>query len=287
MHLVKFRTISLLGSVLFFGCVNFAAAGNPSITGPQSDADGSFQLSPSLPDSPYFLNDVWMKKDYGSWQPLVVGYRDYAINVDLSTTGNYEFKTRWYNPSSQPGTYSGFSNSIVVTVSGIASPDAPTVSVPGSDSDGNYVVSWSKAPRADQYRLERKLNNGAWTLVQSNLTTYSYTVSNQAAGTYSYKVSACNVTGCTDSMPSSITVTTTDTPTPGVPVPARVPNVTVITWPAVANASYYETDVYQSGWIRIASGSSNSAWYGGYAPQQFRVRACNVNAVCSDYGYAY
>ena len=285
MKLVKYRPLSL-GTALLFGCVNFAAAGNPSISGPQYDADGSFQLTPYLPEAPYFLNDIWMKKGNGNWQPLVVGYRDYSVNVDVSAVGDYEFKTRWHNPSPQPGTYSGFSNSIVVIVSAIAAPDTPAVSVPTTDTDGNYVVSWGKAARADQYKLERSFNGGAWTLVQSNLA-YSYTASNQAAGTYSYKVSACNVTGCTISNVSSITVTTADTPIPGMPSPARVPNVTVITWPAVANASYYETDIYQNSWIRIASGSSTSAWYGGYTPQQFRVRACNVNALCSGFAYLY
>lgn len=286
MQLVKSRTLSLLGSALFFGQVNFAAAGYPSITGPQYDSDGSFQLSPSLPDSPYFLNDIWMKKGNGNWQPLVVGYRDYSVNVDLSEVGDYEFKTRWQNPSTQPGTYSGFSNSIVVIVSAIAAPDMPTLSVPASDNDGNYVVSWSKAPRANQYKLELAFNGGAWTLAQSNLT-YSYTATNQTAGTYSYRVSACNATGCTVSNPSSISVTTTNVPTPAMPSPTRVPNVTVITWPAVTYASYYETDIYQNGWIRISSGPSTSAWFGGYTPQQFRVRACNVNAVCSGYAYLY
>jgi hypothetical protein len=286
MQLVKFRTLSLLGSALFFGCVNFAIAAYPSITGPQVDSDGSFQLSPNLPESPYFLNDIWMKKGNGNWQPLQVGYRDYAVNVDLSTVGDYEFKTRWYNPSTQPATYSEFSNSIVVIVNGIAAPNTPSISVPASDTDGNYVVSWGKAPRADQYKLERAFNNGGWTLVQTNSTT-SYTASNQSAGTYSYRLNACNVAGCAVSNISSITVTTTNVPIPGIPSPTKVPNVTVLTWPAVANASYYETDMYQSGWVRISSGSSTSTWLGGYSATQYRVRACNVNAACSDYGYVW
>jgi hypothetical protein len=287
MQLVKFRTLSLLGSALFFGCVNFAIAAYPNLTGPSYDYDGSFQLSPSLPDSPYFLNDIWMKKDNGSWEPLHVGYRDYAVNVDLSAVGNYEFKTRWSNPSSQPATYTGFSNSILVTVYAIAAPDMASISVPASDTDGNYVVSWGKVARANQYKLERAVNNGAWYLLQSNSAT-SYTASNQVAGVYSYRLTACNATGCgAVSNTSSITVTNTNTPIPGVPSPTKVPNVTVITWPTVANASYYETDMYQSGWVRISSSPGTSVWLGGYTATQFRVRACNVNAACSDYGYVW
>lgn len=287
MKFINSRTISLLGSVILFGYVNSAAAGYPSITGPSSDSDGSFLLTPSLPDTPYFLNDIWIRKDNGGWQPFVVGYRDYSVNVDLSAVGIYEFQTRWHNPSAQQGAYSGFSSTHVVNVTGIAAPDASAINVPSTDTDGNYVVSWSKGARADQYKLERSFNNGAWTLVQQNLS-YSYTASNQSAGSYSYKVSACNVSGCTPSTISTISVTTTTTPVPAMPSPSRVPNVTVITWPAVANASYYETDIYQNGnWIRIASGASNSAWYGGYTPQQYRVRACNVNAACSAFAYGY
>ena len=287
MKFIKSRTLSILGSVLLFGYVNSATAGYPGINGPSSDTDGSFLLTPTLPDAPYFLNDIWIKKDNGSWQPLVVGYQNYSVNVDLSAVGIYEFQTRWHNPSVQQGAYSGFSNTHVVNVSGIAAPGMASISVPTSDTDGNYVVSWSKGARADQYKLERAFNGGAWTFVQSNLS-YNYTVSNQAAGTYSYRVSACNVSGCTVSSPSSIAVTTVNTPVPGMPSPSRVPNVTVITWPAVTNASYYETDIYQNGsWTRISSGSSTSAWYGGYTPQQFRVRACNANAACSGFAYLY
>lgn len=287
MQLFKFSTLALLGSALFFGCVNSATAGYPSITGPSYDNDGSFQLSPSLPDSPYFLNDIWMKKDSGSWEPLHVGYRDYAVNVDLSAVGNYEFKTRWSNPGTQPATYSWFSNSTLVSVTAIAVPDMASMNVPASDTDGNYVVSWGKVARASQYKLERSVNNGAWYLVQSNSAT-SYTASTQTAGVYSYRLTACNVTGCgAFSNTSIITVTNINTPIPGVPSPTKVPNVTVITWPTVVNASYYETDMFQSGWVRISSGSGNSVWLGGYTATQFRVRACNVNALCSDFGYVW
>jgi len=286
MQLVKSRALRLLGSVLFFSYVSFAAAGNPSITGPQYNDTGSFQLSPSFPDAPYFLNEIWMSKDNSGWEPFVVSYSNVSVNVDVSAVGDYEFRTRWYNPGTQPATYSQFSNSIVVIVSAIEAPPVPAINVPTSSNNGSYVVSWGKTPRADQYKLERAFNSGAWALVQSN-SSYSYNASSQAAGTYSYRVSACNATGCTVSNTSSITVTTENVPTPAMPSPTRVPNVTVITWPAVTHASYYETDIYQGSWIRISTGSSNSAWFGGYNPTQFRVRACNVNAVCSDFAYGY
>ena len=46
MKSTKSRILGLLGSALVFGYANFASAGYPSITGPSSDNDGSFFVTP-------------------------------------------------------------------------------------------------------------------------------------------------------------------------------------------------------------------------------------------------
>jgi len=85
------------------------------------------------------------------------------------------------------------------TESGGASPlmpsTAPTLSVPATSTDGSYTVSWSGVTGATRYLLQASVNGGSWSSVQNNSAT-SLTTSGFSGGTYSYRVQACNATGC-------------------------------------------------------------------------------------------
>jgi YD repeat-containing protein len=85
------------------------------------------------------------------------------------------------------------------TSSGGASPllpsAAPTLSAPANSSNGSYSVSWSAISDATTYTLQKQLNGGSWSTVQTGGAT-SFALSSQGSGTYGYRVVACNVTGC-------------------------------------------------------------------------------------------
>jgi YD repeat-containing protein len=85
------------------------------------------------------------------------------------------------------------------TSSGGASPllpsAAPTLSAPANSSNGSYSMSWSTVSGATTYTLQKQLNGGGWSTVQTGGST-SFAVSSQGSGTYGYRVIACNVTGC-------------------------------------------------------------------------------------------
>jgi YD repeat-containing protein len=85
------------------------------------------------------------------------------------------------------------------TSSGGASPPmpsaAPTLTAPANSANGSYSVSWSGVSGATSYTLQEQVNGGGWTPLQSSGAT-SFTLTNQGPGTYSYRVIACNVSGC-------------------------------------------------------------------------------------------
>lgn len=72
---------------------------------------------------------------------------------------------------------------------------APTISAPADSSNGDYAVTWTDVKRATSYPLQMKLNDGGWSpLAASGDTRWLATA--QQTGTYSYRVQACNASGC-------------------------------------------------------------------------------------------
>ena len=115
----------------------------------------------------------------------------------MSDVGTYTYYVRACNPNVACGPW----GSTTVTVNPPV-PATPTITVPSSDNDGTYTVSWSSVPYATQYQLSGE-NSG--TLYSGSALSRSRTNSN---GTYSYQVRACNATGCSAvSASQSVTVT--------------------------------------------------------------------------------
>ncbi|WP_179957428.1 RHS repeat-associated core domain-containing protein [Exilibacterium tricleocarpae] len=73
--------------------------------------------------------------------------------------------------------------------------EAPVISLPSSDTDGNYTVSWNSVAGATNYTLQEKSANGSWGTIQDTSAT-SKTISGKSNGTYSYRVRACNPQLC-------------------------------------------------------------------------------------------
>jgi hypothetical protein len=134
-----------------------------------------------------------------------------------------------------------------INVNANAKPPVPTnLSVPTSDADGNFAVTWSATVNTARYDLYRRTQSsngtwGAWQLIASP-TSASANLTSQPFGNNSYAVRACNNMGCSDS-------SATDTLLVGV-VPSAPPIVTVtslqcqgmndVDWTAVSNATGYK-----------------------------------------------
>lgn len=179
----------------------------------------------------------------------------------------------------------------VVTVTVLRPPSgAPVINAPGTSGNGDYVVSWNGIASASSYRLEESVNGGGWTHVQtSGDTTRNYAARN--GGTYSYRVAACNISGCGSysnvaavevaSIPATPTILMSHKSVSRVNGINRV--YTQAEWTAVQYATRYELVNTNTGGIQYSGSSTKvgapSTAYG--APAHI-VRACNDRG-CSAY----
>ena len=67
------------------------------------------------------------------------------------------------------------------------------IQVPSSDTDGTFTVSWAVTKNANYYELEQSSGVASYRLVSSS-STLTFTTSNLADGTYTYRVKGCSYT---------------------------------------------------------------------------------------------
>ncbi len=159
-------------------------------------------------------------------------------------------------------------------------PATPSLSVPASSTNGSYTVSWTAISGAASYSLEENANGGAWGEIQNTSST-SKSFSGRGNGTYSYRVRACNVAGCSSySAASSITVLLPPAVPSSLRVTVRLQNGKysyTATWSSTSTATSYE---FVGG--RGYTGPNTS--YSWIEPDdlgvQYSVRACNASG-CS------
>ncbi|WEN15572.1 hypothetical protein PY254_02535 [Rhodanobacter sp. AS-Z3] len=160
-------------------------------------------------------------------------------------------------------------------------PAAPTsISVPATSS-GSIAVSWAASATTTTYGLDQSVNGGAWAQVYANsATSTSLTVS--VSGSYSYRASACNASGCNgDAVSSAVVVTIPPGSAPSISVPASSGTGSFsVSWGGVSGATSYtlQESVNGGGWSTVqASGAiswgTNGRGNGSYG---YRVQACNV-----------
>ncbi|KKN03698.1 hypothetical protein LCGC14_1105080 [marine sediment metagenome] len=124
---------------------------------------------------------------------------------------------------------------------------SPTINI-----DGNIELSWSSVLDAISYKLYRNRDSGNYVVVDSTITTTSYTDYDLSNGYYGYKVICTNADG--DSGDSNVQYVTVQLPSqvalPSTPVLSPfTPNITIdgnviLTWSAVSNAQSYK--IYRS-----------------------------------------
>lgn len=108
----------------------------------------------------------------------------------------------------------GASPPIPVTVTSINFSVPSDVWVPTGSVSAPYTVSWTSVPYASYYVLQEQADNGDWVTVQSS-SAISWSTAGKPRGTYSYRVAACDATGC--SAWSAAGVFIVDGPNPALP----------------------------------------------------------------------
>ena len=138
--------------------------------------------------------------------------------------GSYTYRVRSYKTIGSYTNYSGYRTGSAVSIS---TPNVPSLSLPSSDSDGSYSVSWGNSAGANSYNLQRALNGGSWSTIYSGAST-SRSESSIFDGQYAYRVRACGTVGCSSySAVKNIDVTVR----PTVPATSSTGTYTV-TWSA-------------------------------------------------------
>lgn len=166
---------------------------------------------------------------------------------------------------------------------------APVVNAPAQNTTGSYTVSWGAVAQANLYRLEESTDGGAWALLQETAAT-SRALQGKAAGTYRYRVAACNEAGC-GSVSAIATVTRVVPPTaaPVLSMPAiNSTGAYAVSWAPVATATRYELQERagnNGAWNQVHNGAAVQVSLTGRRTDLvygYRVRACNA-AGCGAY----
>lgn len=160
----------------------------PAVTTPAS-AGGAFTVSWTAvaTATSYRLEQ---RKGSGAWAQIYSGTgRSRALSG--LTNGKYQFRARACNASGCSG-YSALGTTTVL----LPPATAPTLTVPvTAPTRQNYTVRWTAVATASSYELQVRHNGGSWTRVYGG-GGLNHTQSQTAEGTYTYRVRACNATGC-------------------------------------------------------------------------------------------
>jgi len=197
--------------------------------------------------------------------------------------GSYAYRVRGCNPAGC-GPYSGTG-----TVQAVYAPgSAPSLSAPATNTTGSYTLSWSTVATAVSYNLEESSNGGSgWSGIASVSGT-SAGVSGRGAGTYLYRVKACNAAGCgsySSNASTQVIFAPSGAPSLSAPASAGVNGYTV-SWSGVAAASSYilEESANGGGWTATQNANATSQAFSGKGngSYAYRSKGCNL-AGCGPY----
>ncbi|WP_371184596.1 RHS repeat protein [Xanthomonas sacchari] len=261
--------------------VQFAPSDAPSISVPATGVVGNYTISWGTVTgaATYSLEE---SANGGSWN---VSYSGSAQTNAYSgkAAGSYAYRVRGCNPAGC-GPYSGTG-----TVQAVYAPgSAPSLSAPATNTTGSYTLSWSTVATTVSYNLEESSDGGSnWSGIASVGGT-SAGVSGRGAGSYLYRIKACNAAGCgpySGNASTQVIFAPSGAPSLSAPASAGVNGYTV-TWSGVATASSYtlEESANGGGWTTTQNASATSQAFSGKGngSYAYRAKACNV-AGCGPY----
>lgn len=162
----------------------------------------------------------------------------------------------------------------------------PVITAPPTSTSGNYAISWTPSARATRYELEERNGGGPWIVIHNTSSTTQARAA-QPAGTYQYRVRACNAGGCSAYSATATTVVNLTTPPPAAPTGLTIHSdgtqgvPFLVSWNGVAGATSYELHRNRNdlGWATVYTGSATSSSQATGPPGtlEYKVRACNAN----------
>ncbi len=160
-----------------------------NLTAPSSNTSGSYSVSWSAVSgaSQYQLQE---KIGSGSWSTVQASS---SLSKAFAGKGNNAYQYRVRTCTSLCGDYTA-----AVTVNVLHVPGTPGgINAPSVDQDGTFSMSWGASSGViTSYKLQQQINgSGVWTTIQ-NSSSRSKSLSNLPSSNYSYRVQACNASGC-------------------------------------------------------------------------------------------
>jgi YD repeat-containing protein len=254
--------------------VLFPPASAPSITLPTTNSTGGYTASwTAVPTATTY--ELQESLNGGGWTTIPPNLSSTSKVISGKSSGVYGYQVRACNGSG----CSAYSVVASITVT-LPPASAPTLTVPATVTSGSYTVSWTAVGGATSYKLDESSNGGAWTQIH-NASGMSKAVSGKTAGTYAYRVTACNGGGCGPTS-TVVSVVDIDPPTGAPVVSAPASNTTgsyTVSWTSVAGATTYSLaeQVNSGAWAGIYSNSGTSFGLSGKAigTYSYRASACN------------
>ncbi len=251
----------------------------PKLTSPPSTAPSASYLVQWTSQATATSYELQQSYNSGAWTNVYSG-AGLSLSLSSKPAGRYGYRVR---ACSSQGC-SAWSDTRRVTVPP-APTTAPTLSAPTTGANGSYTVSWTGISDTTSYQLEESFNSGAWTSAYTgSLRTVAY--ASKTAGTYTYRVKACNGVGCGPlSATRAVTVVYAPSTAPTITTPAQSTTGSyTVSWTSITGAASYRLEErFNSGsWTQIQDSSATSRAMtakpaGVYS---YRAYACNA-AGCS------
>ena len=293
----RLRACSAVGCSGYSGTKSVINAITPGVpasisVSPTTSYDGSHTVTWGASSGSVTTYRLERKIDSGSYSQIYSGLPS-PLNQGYSglADGTYTYRVRACKTVSSVTNCSGYRTlGTGATVSNIPGlPGTPSSSDGGTSTDGAYTISWTAASgTVVDYELEEKVDNDNWAQVQKS-SALNLAFSGKGDADYSYRVRACNTSGC-----SAYTSTTMVTVLliPGVPGASSssdgsssLDGAYTISWTvATGTVSTYtlEEQVDGGGWAVVQNTVALSKVFTGKVDgtYDYRVKACNASG-CS------
>lgn len=265
-----------LGGSLVAQVENAIALSTPTLTVPASSSTGSYGISwGTVAIATKY--QVQERLDSGSWATIHNAAGN-SKSISGKTAGAWGYRVR----ACSPATCGSWSAEKTVTVQ-LPPTGLPTLTAPASSTTGSYTVSWTAVTAATAYQLQESVNGGTYATIQDAAST-SMARTGRQNGTWSYRVRACNPSGCAAYSTAKTTqVTLPPSAVPTVTTPAS--NATggyTVSWSSVTSATRYELEerLGTGTWANIHDAATTSKAITSQASGSwgYRARGCNGTA---------
>lgn len=210
----------------------------------------------------------------GSWSTVHDGPGT-SKAVSGKAAGSWGYRVRGCNAVGC-GTWSAVGTVVVI----LKPASTPTLTVPATNTTGGYSVDWNGVATSTRYELEERLGTAGWSQIH-NASATSKALTGRAAGSWGYRVRACNDAGCSGFSPAAtVAVTRAPATAPTLTVPSsNIGGSYAVIWTGVAQATKYQLQerLGSGSWTTIHDAAGGSLSISGKVSGtwSYRVNGCN------------